>query len=176
MTKTGKTYGGALYDLAQDEGLQEQILHDLALVLDVFRENPDYLRLLREPSVKKAERISLLDEAWRDSLHLYTLNFLKLLCENDTIGLLSDCEAEYHRRYNEEHGILAVRAVCAVPLKPELRQRLADKLHEKTGKPLELRVDVDERLLGGIRLEMDGQELDGTVRHHLDAISRLLQA
>lgn len=176
MTKTGKTYGGALFDLAKDENLQDRILQDLQLVLQVFRENPDYLKLLTEPSIKKEERLQLMDEAWRDSLHLYTLNFLKLLCENGTIGLLRECEEEYHRRYNEENGILAVRAVCAAPMKPELQERLREKLAARTGRQIELHIVVDETLLGGLRLELDGQELDGTVRHHLDAISRLLKA
>ena len=176
MTKTAKTYGDALFTLAKDEGLQERILQDLALAVQIFRDNPDYLRLLREPSIKKAERLGLLEEAWKASLHPYTLNFLKLLCENGTLGLLSECEQAYHDCYNRENGILAVRAVCAAPLKDELRRKLCDKLAEKTGKRIELRVEVDEALIGGMRLEMGGQELDGSVRHHLNAISQLLQA
>lgn len=81
-SKTSITYGGALYDLAKDEGLSAQILADLGAFAAVFRENPDYRRLLTEPSIPKAEREALLDEAWKDALHPYTLNFVKLLCAN----------------------------------------------------------------------------------------------
>ena len=45
-SKTSITYGGALYDLAKDEGLSAQILADLGAFAAVFRENPDYRRLL----------------------------------------------------------------------------------------------------------------------------------
>ena len=62
-SKTSITYGGALYDLAKDEGLSAQILADLGAFAAVFRENPDYRRLLTEPSIPKAEREALLDEA-----------------------------------------------------------------------------------------------------------------
>lgn len=175
MTKTARTYGSALFSLAKEEQLQERILQDLSLAVQIFRDNPDYVRLLREPSIRKAERIALLDEAWKDTLHPYTLNFLKLLCENGTIGLLGECSQAYHDCYNEENGILAVRAVCAAPMREELRQRLCEKLAEKTGKRIELHVEIDETLLGGVRLEMAGKEYDGSVRHHLDAISQLLQ-
>ena len=65
MTRTAKTYGGALYDLAQEEHLEDAILADLAGVRAVLDENPDYLLLLCTPSVPKEERRGLLDEAWR---------------------------------------------------------------------------------------------------------------
>ena len=60
-SKTSITYGGALYDLAKDEDLSAQILADLGAFAAVFRENPDYRRLLTEPSIPKAEREALLD-------------------------------------------------------------------------------------------------------------------
>ena len=123
-SKTSITYGGALYDLAKDEGLSAQILADLGAFAAVFRENPDYRRLLTEPSIPKAEREALLDEAWKDALHPYTLNFVKLLCANGTVSQLPDCETVYRARYNEGNNILAVTAVSAAPMREELQEKL----------------------------------------------------
>ena len=55
-SKTSITYGGALYDLAKDEGLSAQILADLGAFAAVFRESPDYRRLLAAPSIPEAGR------------------------------------------------------------------------------------------------------------------------
>ena len=96
-SKTSITYGGALYDLAKDEGLSAQILADLGAFAAVFREDPDYRRLLTEPSIPKAEREALLDEAWKDALHPYTLNFVKLLCANGTVSQLPDCDRQLRK-------------------------------------------------------------------------------
>ena len=52
ISKTALTYGGALYDLAREESLEEQILGELHAVSDLFRQNPDYGRLLMEPHRK----------------------------------------------------------------------------------------------------------------------------
>ena len=123
-SKTSITYGGALYDLAKDEGLSAQILAELGAFAAVFRENPDYRRLLTEPSIPKAEREALLDEAWKDALHPYTLNFVKLLCANGTVSQLPDCETVYRARYNEDNNILAVTAVSAAPMREELQEKL----------------------------------------------------
>ena len=156
-SKTSITYGGALYDLAKDEGLSAQILADLGAFAAVFRENPDYRRLLTEPSIPKAEREALLDEAWKDALHPYTLNFVKLLCAN------------------EDNNILAVTAVSAAPMREELQEKLRQKLEAKTGKHVELTVKVEPDLIGGVKLTMGGVQYDGTVRHHLDELQRFLQ-
>ena len=60
MTKTAKIYGDSLYDLAAEEKLTEEILPQMEQVAVLFKENPDYLTLLSEPSVAKAERLSLI--------------------------------------------------------------------------------------------------------------------
>lgn len=77
MTETAKMYGGSLYDLAAEEGLETRILGELDEVQQLLKQNPDYLRLLSTPSIPKKERCGLLDEALRGQVHLYVLNFFK---------------------------------------------------------------------------------------------------
>ena len=175
MTQTARVYAGALYDLAGSEGLEDRILGDLALFSQLLRENGDYLRLLCTPSIPKKERCGLLDEALHGSVHDYTLHFLKSLCENGTMAQFSDCARQYRVRYNEAHGILEACAVSAVPMPDALAQRLKDKLERLTGKTVELTTRVDERLIGGVRLELPDRQLDGTVAYYLEEIQRILR-
>ena len=82
MTKTARLYGGSLYDLASEEKLTEEMLEQLDMVRALFKEEPSYLRLLAEPSIPKTERVGLIHTAFEGKIHVYLLNFLKLLCEN----------------------------------------------------------------------------------------------
>ena len=173
-TQTAKTYAGALYELAESEQLTDVILNDLTLVRTLLRENPNYLRLLCTPSIPKKERCGLLSQALRGSVHDYTLHFLMLLCENDTLSQFSGCAAEYRARYNEAHGILSVCAVSAVPMSQALCEKLQKKLESRTGKRVELTTRVDARLLGGVRLELPDRQLDGSVQFHLDQLQKQL--
>ena len=175
MSKTAITYGGALYDLAREESLESQILGELHAVSELFRQNPDYARLLMEPSIEKQERTKLVDEAWGGSVHPYTLNFMKLLCDEGLIRIIFSCERQFRTQYYRDHGILEVRACCAAPMPPTLEERLRQTLERRTGKKVLLQLSVDESLLGGVRLDMDGTELDGTVRRHLDELRRTLR-
>lgn len=175
MTETARTYGEALYELARDEGLGQELLDQLQMTVDLLRENPDYVRLLMLPSLPKQERCQALDEALRDRVHPYLLNFLKILVENGTVRQLNGCEEAYRRRFYQENGILEVTAITAVPLEPDARQRLLTRLEEKTGKRVILHDRVDESILGGVRLELDGRRIDGTVRGRLDELQERLQ-
>ena len=176
MTETAKMYGGSLYDLAAEEGLETRILGELDEVQKLLKQNPDYLRLLSTPSIPKKERCGLLDEALRDRVHLYVLNFLKILCEKGTLRELSGCARAYRIRYNQAHGILEATAVSAVPLTEQQRAALHAKLESLTGKTIDLKTKVDAKVLGGIRLDIEGTELDGTVQNRLASLRRDIAA
>ena len=83
MTELGRAYGGALFSLAQDEGIEKELLEQLDGVCHILKDNPMYMRLIRNKSIAKAERLSLLNQAFSGQVHSYMLNFMKLLCERD---------------------------------------------------------------------------------------------
>ena len=171
-----KLYGGSLYDLAAEEGLDERILGELDGVTALLNGDAEYLHLLSIPSIPKKERCALLDEAFRGQVHLYVLNFMKLLCEKGALRELPGCARAYRLRYNEAHGILEATAVSAVPLTAEQTRRLHEKLEKVTGRHIDLKTKVEPAVLGGIRLDIEGTELDGTVRSRLAGLRSSIAA
>ncbi len=174
MTQVGTNYGGALYALAKDEGLADQLHRELEVLLESFQREPAFLELMSAHSLTKAERCRILDDSFRGRVHPYVLNFLKILTEKGYMRCFSDCCEAYTEAYHQDAGILSVLAVTAVPLSQEQAERLTDKLNQITGKQILLRCKIDPRVLGGIRLDYQGKRLDDTVSHRLDAIRELL--
>ena len=136
MMDTGRLYGDSLYDLAAEEKLTETLMGQVEMVAEVLKENPEYLTLLSEPSVAKAERLSLIDEAFGEQVHPYLLNFFKILCSEGIVRSFSGCSREFRRRYNEDHNIAEALIVTAVALKEEQREALKARL-EKIREQLE---------------------------------------
>ena len=176
MTEIAKMYGGSLYDLAAEEGLEARILGELDEAAAIFKDDPAYLHLLSIPSIPKKERCALLDEAFRGQIHPYLLNFLKILCEKGTLRELPGCARAYRVRYNAAHGILEATAISAVALTKEQAARLQEKLEAVTGKQIDLKTKVDPAVLGGIRLDIEGTELDGTVQNRLASLKHNIAA
>ena len=175
MTQAGRVYGEALYDLAKAEDLSSAILKEITVLAEAFTQEPDFLRLLAAPSLSKDDRCQILDASFGGKVHVYVLNFLKILTEKGYVRHFDDCCKAYRDLYNQDNGILPVRAVSAVALSKEQTEKLTAKLSSVTGKTVLLENRVDPEVLGGIRLDYDGKCLDDTVSHRLDAVRNLLK-
>jgi len=175
MTEIANVYGQALYDLAKDEGLTGEILGQITVLQESFTAEPAFVQLLCAPEIPKQERCGVLDDSLRGQVHPYVLNFLKILTEKGYMRHFTGCCQLFRQQYNQDNGILPVVAVTGMPLSDELRRKLEDKLSAVTGKTIDLECRVDPDCLGGVRLELDGIQVDGTVRHRLDEIRKLLR-
>lgn len=175
MTGPGSVYGQALYDLAAEENLTAPILEQMRALADSFRAEPDFIRLLSSPTLSKEERCGILNDSFRGYIHIYLLNFLKLLTERGYMRAFNECFRTFTENYYADNNMLEVTAVTAVPLTEKQRLALMDKLTAITGKTILLQSRVDPACLGGMRLDYDGQRLDDTVSHRLDSIRDLLK-
>ena len=91
MTQTARLYGGSMYELAAEEQLTGIILEQMQMVRKLFCENPEYVKLLMEPSIPKEERTKLIEEAFGAQAERYLVNFLKLLCERNILMEFAGC-------------------------------------------------------------------------------------
>lgn len=170
MSEVTNEYATALADLAKEEGLEDEFLAQCGALAQVFRENPAYARLISDPQLTKSERTALVSSAFGGRAHPYLVNFMKLLTERGYARRTEDFFAEYERIYCVRHGIVKARAVSAVALTEDQKARLLARLQEKTGKEVRLECEVDEKLLGGIRLQVDNTLYEGSVRAALSEI------
>ena len=176
MTELGRAYGGALYALAEEEQLENELLAQLDEVCKLLADNPNYVRLIKDKAIAKVERLTLLDGAFGGQIHPYLLNFMKLLCERGAFGEMPACKAEYVSRYNDKHGIVPAKVVSAEPLSETQISRLKAALERKTGKQVTLDIHVDASLGGGLRVEMAGKRYDNTLESRMDHLRRALAA
>ena len=167
MTTATSLYGQSLYDLAAEEGLSEEILKQMEMVDVLFKENPAYITLLSEPSIPRRERLGLLEEAFKDQLHPYLLNYLMILLENSLLrGYSASCRT-YRSSYYKDHGIEEATVTSAVALSQAQAEALQARLEAISGKKILLRQRVDSSILGGLKVEIGGKLLDGTVMGRL---------
>jgi len=167
-------YAQALFDLARDESLSDVFMEQLQVLDTAFSAEPDFLRLLAAPNVSKSERCRILDQSFRNRVHLYVLNFMKVLTEKGEILRFHSCVKQFRRLYNDACGIISVLAVSAVEMTGDQKRRLQQKLESVTGKTVQLETKVDPSCLGGVRLDYDGKRIDGTVKNRLETMAAQL--
>ena len=84
------------------------------------------------------------------------------------------CCEEYTRRYNADHNIAEAVVTSAVALNEEQMEALKKKLEKISGKNISLIVKPDPSVVAGLRVELEGKQLDGTVQGRLAGVSRKL--
>ena len=171
MTNTGKLYGGSLYDLAVEEQLTDEYLEEIQAIRRLFAENPEYPGMLLAPSLSLESRLGLIDEAFREQAQPYLVNFLKLLCERGLLREFADCAEEFTSRYNKDHGIAVARVTSAVELTEAQKTALKERLEKISGKRVSLSCRTDSSVVAGLRVELEGEQLDGTVQGRINRFS-----
>lgn len=174
MKKLAEAYGRALYTLAREEGLRDQIDAQLELLERCFAREPDFLNLLADPGLPAQERCRIISTCFRETLHVYLLNLLKLMVQKGHIRCFPGCADTCRAMYREDSNCLQVTAVTAAALTDKQRHSLVRKLRQITGRPVELIVQLEPKVLGGIRLEYAGRRIDGTLAARINAMKQTL--
>ncbi len=166
-------YGRALYMLAVEDNITEEILEQLDAVERIFVENPEYRSVLDTPAISTDEKPKLIDAAFSGA-HIYVSNFLKILCARRAISQFGECVKAYRDSYDESRNIMRATAITARPMSERQIKALTEKLSGITGKNIIVTNEVDEKLIGGVTLRYGGKQLDGSVKARLDELRKRL--
>jgi len=176
ISAISRRYAKALVNLGAEQKTVEGFGEELAKVSSVFA-SEDFLRLVMEsPTFPLAKKTAILEEVTK-SLQLSEgiRNFLGLLLENDRLKYLSQIEGDYRKLADELSGVLRARLKSASPLSEEQVKAIASALAEKTGKRIDVTMDVDPSLIGGLQAEIAGQLFDGSIKTQLKRIEDTLK-
>ncbi len=173
MSEVGKEYGCALFMLACEKGRERDYLQSLALIKSSVKDS-DYLSFLSSPAIPLSERLAAIENAFASQLEEEVLSFLQLLCEKGRIDCFDEAYEEYARLL-EEHEKTAHAIVSSVlPLDDAQKKALTKKLEAHLRRSVRLSFKIDPTLLGGVRVELDGCVLDGSLRHRLNDIKDVM--
>ncbi len=101
-------------------------------------------------------------------------NLLLLLAENGRMAALPAIAQIYETLKHDAEGVLDVQVVSARKLAAKQRKEIEKRLHERFGKQIDLKVEVDKSLLGGAELKAGDMVIDGTLRGRYEKLSTLL--
>ena len=170
-----KSYAGALFSLAAENGEQEEVSRALETVTQVLRENPDYLEFLAAPSIAIDERSAAIDQAFGGRVPEHVTSFLQVLCRRGHARSYFECAKEYRRLLDHANRVAQARIVSAVELSAAQKRALVEKLERQSGKRVEPEYIVDETLLGGLVVEMEGRVLDGSLKKDLQQVKEVIE-
>ncbi len=176
MTTTSREYAEALFELAVQGDVTKETSEGLETVVSALLQTPEYRALLASPAITKEERLAALDAAFRGKIPDILLAILRMMVSRGHVSALNGMARDYEELARGYRGEFRAVVRSAVPLKEAETVALRAKLEKKLARQIILQCVVDPDLIGGIRVEVDGRVIDGSIRNKLDEIKEVMNA
>lgn len=170
-------YAEAVLDLAFKEGGEAQadaIQNDLRLINLILGADPRFEQILDHPAVPLDDKRKILLLTFTNKVKDLSLRLVELLLDKRRLNLLQPIEPQYRELLNKRKNILTASLVCADQLGEKAVADIKARLTEHLGRKLELSVDVDPSLIGGMVLRLGDQVIDGSLKGKLRSLERVL--
>ena len=176
MTTTSREYAEALFELAVQGNETKETSEGLETVVSALLQTPDYRAMLASPAISKEERLNALDSAFRGKIPDILLAILRMMISRGHVSALNGMARDYEELARGYRGESVAVVTSAAPLKEAETVALRAKLEKKLSKTVIMQFRVDPELIGGIRVEVDGRVIDGSIRNKLDEIKEVMNA
>lgn len=167
-------YASALFSLSKDENKVSVYLKEIKEVEDVFNENPSFLESFSSYKVSVNEINTILEKAFKGLESPSLLPFLKLLVGKHLISSIHEIFKAYRTLANEYLGIKEGLIYSTTPLNEEEISRIEKALESKLNCKVCLTNKIDKKLIGGIKIVLDGKIYDGSVQNKIDTLRHTL--
>ena len=175
MKEIAKAYASALFGVAEDLMKTEEYKLATEMVLEVFKENPNYKNILSSPSILLSRRIDSLDSVFGSILPKEILYFLKLMCKNRDTDKIEPLLIEFIGLCNKAKNIKTVKVTSSEALSKEQIDALTRKLEKITNSKVILELEEEKNIIGGIKVEIDEKVFDGSVKRSLELLKETVR-
>lgn len=175
ITSVGLQYAKALFDIAQQSNQENEYYECLKAVEKIFESNDDIMKTLSHPLVNKDERKEILNTTFKEYVDYKFLCFLNVLVDNDRLSNLKDIVSSYATYLNELNQTTEATVYTRYQLDDIELNKIKNLLELKNKKHVNLNVIIDETLIGGIMIKLDGKVLDASMLNQMHDLKNELK-
>lgn len=172
-----KTYGDALFDLAVEQGKIDETQEQITLLSQTFAENPELLALLNHPKITKEEKITVIENVFKNRLSDNVVGFLVLIVEKGRYNEIAAIFDYFQAKVREYKKVGVAQVSSATALSKEQKEKIESKLLEQTEyESFQMTYDVNPALIGGMTIRIGDRVVDSSIRTKLEGMTKMLKS
>ncbi|HEY5890432.1 MAG TPA: ATP synthase F1 subunit delta [Acidimicrobiia bacterium] len=168
-------YARGFLILAEGEGVVEQVESELFSVSETIESSPELRSALTDPQIPTDRKIAIVEELLADKASPLTVGLVQLVVGQGRASELSSISKALVEMAASSRNRAVAEVRSAVPLTEETVERLAAALGKATGKKLEVKVVVDESVVGGIVARVGDTVIDGSIASRIGSLRHAVQ-
>lgn len=165
-----RIYATSLFDLAKGAGgpqACEGTLGELEDVLELARANTQFGEFLSSMILSSKERTGSLERILKGRVSDLTYHFFQVLNEKGRLSHLPSIVAAFEQMVQHAYGRVEVDVYTAAPIDQGETAAIRARLQAMLGKEPVIHSYTDPAMIGGIRLQIGDQLIDGSVQTQL---------
>ena len=135
---------------------------------------PEMQEVIDNPRIERARLVELFREMGGERFDEAFMNFLEAVAHHDRFELLPEIAAQFEHLRREAERRVHVQVTSAYPLESGERDALSARLQKRFGREVDLEVEVDDSLIGGVVIRAGDEVIDGSVRGRLEQLGKQL--
>ncbi len=170
-------YASSLLDLADQAGGEDKILEiadELEQIAELTRSNRNFGEFFASPIIDVSKRGQSIRKIFSDNITDLTLRFLLVLNGKGRLGHLEPITVAYDRLVQERFGRVEVNVYTPAPLGDQQLESIRNRVRDALGKEPVLHPYTDPMMIGGVKLRIGDQLIDGSVAGQLRRIRQNL--
>ena len=171
MEEIAEVYARALFEVAEEHDLLDEIHDELGQFADALNDNRELAVFFFSPYFSTDEKKEGL-QRMIDGGDAQFMNFLEALVERHRMPAIFRIRARYEQMWDEVKKLLPVEVTSAVELEDSVVKSIGKRIGEQTGNEIELTTIVDPDVLGGIVLRVGNFVLDASIRNSLEQLRK----
>jgi len=166
-------YAGAILDLATAEGELERVEAEFLSIGQALEKSDELRSTLADPRLPPEKKRAIIDDLIGGRASSLTVGLVHFIAGQGRASDIPAIARAFVEKAVETRESAVAEVRSAVALDDETIERLAAALGKATGKKVEVKVVVDESVIGGIVARVGDVVIDGSLAH---AIGELRQA
>ena len=176
LRKPEKVLSQILFDISFKDQMQDKMLSDLSYLIKVIQNENQMKSFIQSKKISNDQKLDILKLVFKDSINAVLIEVISLLSGPDSIKVLNSINKYYVERYKKENNIADVKIVVAKKLRTPQMKILESSISKSLGKNIVLSVEVDEKIIGGMKLRVEDTFIDGSIINQLQSLNtELLQ-
>jgi F-type H+-transporting ATPase subunit delta len=175
ISNISKRYARAFFEIATEEKHLESYFNELNQFASIIAQNKALSDFMANPVFDQASKKGVVKSIiGKLQLSTITISFLNLLVDKKRIDVLHDIVICYSQLMDDVLKKVRVNIKTAFPLSSNMQDYISSNLEKLTGKKVEVFIENDPGLLGGIVLGVGDTLYDGSIKNQLNNMRNLL--
>ena len=170
-SKSARRYARAIIETATDP---LAVRDELVAITGALKQNRALSDALSNPGVPSANKKAMTTAIFQ-GLSSPLPRLLDMLIDGSRTELIPEITRRYRDEWNARNNVHAAMVTTAIEIDDETRERLRRAIEKAVSGSVEMTVQTDATLMGGLRVEVDGHLFDGTVKARLQALRQHLR-